>query len=279
MQYEWTVNGIRLSDYVYVLRDTLYRPNHSVVRNPIQISGRHGTIDPGVMPVYDEASIGFTLGFFEHDEKRPAALQSVTIDQIDRMLNRIFSSGSMRIQREFNGITDVNTVNSVSIPPTISGDYGIDGAKWTVTVALDDPFFHATTAQDISVSSGKAVSQLSAYDAPIYRGTVIRINAISGTSVTITDALSGTGIIWNGALTSGNYLYIDIDSFAAWIATDSAKWEASSGVTDVSIGLDYLPSGPLQLWPAQSTTDIYSSVYRIIASSGIIVLHTIGARY
>lgn len=279
MQYEWTVNGIRLSDYVYVLRDTLYRPNHSVVRSPIQISGRHGTIDPGVMPVYDEASIGFTLGFFEHDEKRPAALQSVTIDKMDRMLNRIFSSGSMRIQREFNGITDVNTVNSVSTPPTISGDYGVDGVKWAVTVALDDPFFHATTAQDISVSSGNAISQLSTYDAPIYRGTVIRINSISGTSIKITDARSGTGIIWNGVLTSEKYLYIDIDSFTAWTATDSADWGASSGSTDVSNGLDYLPSGPLQLWPTQSMTDIYSSVYRIIASSGTIVLHTIGARY
>lgn len=67
-------------------------------------------------------------------------------------------------------------------------------------------------------------------------------------SVSVTDPVSGTGISWSGTATSG-YLYVDPQHLRAWTAGGATAWGDGA---DVTAGLDYPASGPLQIWPDAS---------------------------
>ena len=64
-------------------------------------------------------------------------------------------------------------------------------------------------------------------------------------AMTLTDPTSGTGISWSGKTTAG-YLYVAPKRLRAWTDGNEAAWE---GGADVTAGLDYPASGPLQIWP------------------------------
>ena len=62
------------------------------------------------------------------------------------------------------------------------------------------------------------------------------------------DTVSGTGITWSGTrVDTRPYLYLDAGSLTAWSSDSDSAW--SGGSQNEIVGLDYLPSGRLQVNP------------------------------
>lgn len=284
MEYEWTVEGVELSDYFYVLRDTLYRPNHEINRTIIEVAGRHGSVNPHPYPIYKEATASFTLGFFEHDSRRPT-LAGRTISDMDRLLNRLFGAGPVTLTRSYNGITDTATAD-VTVPPTLSTDYGVDGAKWVTSLTLTTPFFHNTTPITLAIpTSGGAIAELKTFDAPIADLTILRFQ-LPSTDVTLgaTDVASGTGVLWTGIKGSHSYLYIDASNAAAWLADSDDVWVASQGVDDTA-HLSWPAAGLLQMYPKVDYNSPMDSAYALktvpatLPTGAALTMRTYGARF
>ena len=68
------------------------------------------------------------------------------------------------------------------------------------------------------------------------------------TGITVKDTVSGTGITWSGTRVDARpYLYLDAGSLTAWSSDSDSAW--SGGSQNETVGLDYLPSGRLQVNP------------------------------
>ncbi|NMM99381.1 hypothetical protein [Bifidobacterium olomucense] len=82
-------------------------------------------------------------------------------------------------------------------------------------------------------------------DAPI-TDLILRLPR-NTTSATITDPVSNTGVIWQGAANANMFTYLDVGNSQAWQSSNDHQWSKSG--TDVTGGLDYPAGGMLQCWP------------------------------
>lgn len=156
--FEYTVNGIKLSDYVYVDKSVFWRPNYTVRRNTIQPNGFNGAINPLPNPVWDEPQLTFKFAFMENAPQSES--KDLTVQQVDTLLQNIFRGSNIQVDRTRGDTTDRATGDIVS-PLTIQSVEGCAGATWTTVIAFPKPFFHDINAKTVTL---KIPSENSLFD-------------------------------------------------------------------------------------------------------------------
>ncbi|MCH9275006.1 hypothetical protein JS533_001715 [Bifidobacterium amazonense] len=92
------------------------------------------------------------------------------------------------------------------------------------------------------------------------------------TSVTVTDPVTGSGVIWTGKADATRYTYLDCGNATAWQTDDDHQWTGPDGFVDVTGGLDYPAAGMLQCWPAP-TDNSYKLTTKLTGSTDGLLAH------
>jgi hypothetical protein len=240
----WSLSGVDTRRW-NVQAGSLWRPPVGVRLTQIDIPGRHGTVATG-LPVFDAPQINLELLCKAATQ---AALEAASVELVG-----LLAAPGLLLGRSSGGTVTDASARFMSMSP---GQFFPD-ASARFSVILDAPgvFFRSTSVDSTPeiVVSPEVVSLpgLAVGNAPV-SDAVLRIRG-AGTSVSVVDGVSGTGISWSGtALTGSDYLYLHADTLTARRSTSSMDW--ASGGTDVSGGVSYPAAGPLQLWPRMAALD------------------------
>lgn len=275
MDFTLTVNGVKLNDYVLLLRSTAYRAKHEVSRNVIELPNHSGSINPDVYPVLKEATYGINVAYYSESGH--------TVDQVDDMLQALFTRYGNVLQRTFSdGRTDMALADLIA-GPEFSPD-GVDGGQWSIGLALPDVWFQLDSEVTVSASHNTAIDGLRSCTGYIYHDTVYRLNRGTSKTASITDALSGTGISYadTNANSDKPYLYIDPEHMLGWISANTDVWDYSTlGTTDVNVSnlLSYPANGRLTLVPKVNASNPFTRDYTLLLNptSMTAAVHTRGA--
>ena len=181
------------------------------------------------------------------------------------------------MSRIIDGVEQRTRVELTSLSPDDSKSHPNRFVPFTAVFAMPDVWWRSVTHETVSlplnggkVMSGGSVMPSAGYytfwqgvpnaspsvlstqlpyscgDAPI-TDMVFRFQK-GVTGITVKDTVSGTGITWSGTRVDARpYLYLDAGSLTAWSSDSDSAW--SGGSQNETVGLDYLPSGRLQVNP------------------------------
>lgn len=261
----YALNGYPLeSDNCTVLDGSTLTPSISVSRSTTEVAGRVGTVTPRRTPVFKERQLTVTFGIggsaWVADTMRIASLCTQPNLTLTRTVGQI--QQTCRVELE-----------SLTQNKAIIGKY----AQYTAAFAMPDVYFAWADYVYKDVSVGDDVALVPSYDHPdmtywtdyspdgdgtsvLYIGTptyglganaplndlIIRVPA-KCTSLSITDATSQTGILWDGTVSSG-YLYVNCQQLTSWQSTSATAWDGTGSLGSI----DYPPAGPLTVWPTAS---------------------------
>lgn len=239
----YLVNGVDLydSENVVLVEGTVWRPDVSTVRSPVTVAGRHGSIDRG-LPVFGEPKLTLVVDLDARDS--PADLEAAGTAVIallstpQLVITRVSGNLVTSVEARLESVSHSGFLWGRTV--TVTAVFALPSVFWREDVQTSPPATLTGSASDVTVA------HLAGSSAPV-RGAVLRITG-PATSVTVNEALTGTGVTWAGTgLVAGQYLYIDVDRLRAWRTSSASQW--TQGGTDVSGGLDYPAGGRLQLWP------------------------------
>ena len=248
----WSINGIELPSTrgeLFATEATVWRtPSIAPVRRALTVAGQHGSLEFG-SPVFAEPTVTLVARF------RYRTL--VELEQAVGWFNSLITSPTVTLTRTSGEMVMSAGARLVSVAhDDFVWSREFVTAKVTVVYAIPGVFFSeaAVASADLAFTANifnAEVVNLSGSTAPIV-GSILRVTA-PATQVTVIDPLSGTGISWAGTtLTAGLYLFMDTGDLTARISANANDWLV--GGTDVTSGLDYPASGPLQLWPIADAT-------------------------
>jgi hypothetical protein len=232
--------------------------------------GMHGSIDPGGM--LRQTSRPYTV--------KVACTGSDAFHREVSRLTRLTQMPDLTLTRVFDDVTQTAKVRCTSLASDGDPVYGlvqrltivfrIMGVWWrspdlmirstpltggmllpamrSFSSSGDDPGYRTMWLGEPDSSPSilfDAIPEGMFADAPI-TDPILRVPA-GVTSVTVTDPMSSTGVMWNGARTDAQpFLYLDPANLKAWTSASDSAW---GGGVDATSGLDYPASGPLALTP------------------------------
>ena len=244
---EYSLNGVVLpgerGGAMFATEVTSWRPEElPIVRRSMQVPGQHGTLEYG-LPVLGEPTLRVVARF--------AYATMADLEKYTSRWDALLTSPTLTLGRSSGGVQTTAQARLV----TISHDsfMRIDGkytARITAALAIPGAFMRetVTTGTDLAFNANLTLTELthlSGSTGPI-PDALVRVTG-PVTSVVVTDPTTGTGISWTGALTAGQYLFLDPVKLRARISATSSDW--ASGGSDATAGLSYPAAGPLQLWP------------------------------
>lgn len=232
----------------------------SPVVDVVTVPGVHGITVPPMPPVIGQRTLTLKIG----------CAGAAGWEQTRRVL-RLLTMPRLRLTRRMPDYPDRCAdvvLTSLTADDTTVGRY----TRYTATLSMTSPFWRAAEPtlaavpddgvimhaaaipgpytmwlgepdNSVSVLAPDGYPDGYASDAPI-DAMIIRVPK-GVDSMTLTDPTSGTGVSWSGTATSG-YLYVDPQHLRAWTDGNPLAWD---GGADVTAGLDYAASGPLQIWP------------------------------
>lgn len=242
----WSINGVSLTELLgplFIVRGTTWRPDHSTVRSPVSIGGRHGTIGSG-LPVLGEPKV--LLQVHAHAQASQSDLQAA----VDKALALWVAPAHILGRRMAGG----SEVFAAAEPESISHDGFVTGRADTMTLGFAIPGVSFRAPADAGTPlafsanlTNALLPHLQGSSAPI-TDAVVRLKGPHTGAVSITDAATGTGLSQSPvSLSSSQYLYMDAGRLRSWFSANASAW--AGGGTDASANLDYPGPGPLQLWP------------------------------
>lgn len=239
----WSLSGVDTVRW-NVQAGSLWRPPVAVRRSVLSIPGRHGSVASTRPPVFDEPVVSLEL--------RCKGVMS-SLEAAYNELQALLTAPGLVLGRTSGGITTSAPVELASISP---GQFIADVlADMSVQLAVPGVFFRGASVDSPLelVTSGEVVTLagLSAGTAPV-GDEVLRIRG-GGTSVSVVDNVSGTGVSWSGTALGTNYVFIDMATLTARRSASGTDW--TSGGTSESGGLSYPAPGPLQIWPRMAAAD------------------------
>ncbi|MDF2805469.1 MAG: hypothetical protein K0S43_415 [Cellulosimicrobium sp.] len=225
---------------------SMWRPPVGVRRRSFEVPGRHGVIPVG-LPVFDEPTVSLTMWCHATTQD---ALEVATMELV-----ALLTAPGLTLGRTSGDVVASAPAQLVSVTP----DEFTTGAEATFEVVLAVPGVflraEAVTGPDVALATPGGqdvpVAALAAATGPT-TDAVLRVTG-PATSVAFVDVVSGTGLSWAGALTAGQYLFLDAGALTARRSSSDADW--ASGGTAVSGALDTPAAGALQLWPRMAAAD------------------------
>lgn len=247
----WTLAGIDTRRW-NVQAGSLWRPPVAVRRSVLSIPGRHGSVPTPRPPVFEEPVVSL--------EMRCKGVMS-SLEAAYNELQALLTSPGLVLGRASGGITTSAPVALVSISP---GQFIADVlADMSVQLAVPGVFLRAASVDSTPeiVTTGEVVTlaALGAGTAPV-GDAVLRVRG-AATSVSIVDAVSGTGISWTGTLPINEYLFLHPATATARRTAVSSAW--TEGGTDMSGGLSFPAPGLLQIWPRMAAADPAARAARV----------------
>jgi len=238
----YTIDGVDLKTYG-IQRSSSYRTPVKVTTKNLTLPGRHGAVNTGSLPVFEEPTLTFQFLMLENNTPLETAQSNLAL---------LLSRPGLTVTRIADGVSASATGRLTSLT---SANYE-PGVALTLTAMLTIPdvFWKAAPALYLgqTLPATHTITTLSDSTAPI-TDAIIRVTGPC-TAIQITDAVSGTGLTWAGSLAAGQYLYLDASKLTARRSSTSndsvnaGVWTNNSG-TDVTSGIDYPPTGILQAWP------------------------------
>lgn len=236
--YGWSLSGVDPKRWT-IVQGTFWRPPVSVHRSVVTVPGRHGSLPSRRPPVFEEPTVTLRLLASEFG--------GLPGEVAAQELRNVLASPEVALTRVVDGEEQSARVELVSIGTEPSGPS--QPPILDAVLAVPGVFFRGSVvsgfASAVSNGSTVSVSHLAVGSGPV-GDAVLRFRGPL-TSVSVADEASGTGISWEGSLTEGQYLYLLPESLTARRSTSSSAW--ASGGSNVTGGVDYPPSGVLQLWP------------------------------
>lgn len=284
MDCEYAINGQKLdADHCRVTAGSTWLAGISPRRDVVAIPGVHGGVPSPYSPVFDEREITIRIGIagelaFNAETRRIATLCAMPSVTITRTVDGMTQQAACELKSLAPDTEVYGRVEQLTAVFAMPGVWwrGDDAFQTELPVSggrLLRGSFHLPAAGYWTKWSGQennSTSLLANFgtlwigepnnspsilvdswergwlsDAPV-TDPIIRVPA-GVTSISITDAVSGTGISWTGARDSSKpWLYLDPLNLAAWTSPNAQAW---TGGADASTGVDYPANGPLQLWP------------------------------
>lgn len=239
----WLLAGVDTRRW-NVQAGSLWRPPVAVRRSVLTVPGRHGTVRTGRPPVFEEPVVSLEL-------RCKGAMSS--LEAAANELTSLLTAPGLVLGRSSGGLTTSAPVDFVTASP---GQFVADVvADFSVQLAVPGVFFRTASVDSTPevITSPEVVSLpgLAVGTAPV-GDAVLRLRG-GGTSVSIVDGVSSTGVSWSGTALGTDYLFIDVATLTAWRSASATAW--TPGGTDVSGGLSYPAMGPLQIWPRMAAAD------------------------
>ncbi|MBT1161203.1 hypothetical protein [Bifidobacterium sp. SO1] len=231
-------------------------------RTVTTMPGINGTLDLGVLPVYDERTITLKVDAF-HPK---------VYEESSRIM-RLCAMPELTMTRVRNGVEQHTKVELVSlvVDDDTSDPNGL--VSFTAQFAMIEVWWHSAEYYDQKLQIGTTSpvwtpqsTDGSLSDAPL-TDMVFRVPG-HATRVIITDHVTHSGIAWTGQAQEAS-LFIDPLRMRAWRSENNEAWTLSG--TDVSNGLDYPSQGLLQCWP--DAQDIYRMGVAADGVSGWVFAH------
>lgn len=233
----------------------------SPVVDVVTVPGVHGITVPPVPPVVGQRTLTLKIGC-------AGSRGWVETRRVLRLLTMPRLTLTRRVPDQLMDRCADVVLTSLAADDTTVGRY----TRYTAVFSMTSPFWRAPDATLIAIPNDGVLLDASAIpgpatwwegepnnsvsvlapdgypdgymsDAPI-DAMIVRVPK-GVDSVSVTDPVSGTGISWSGTATSG-YLYVDPQHLRAWTSGSATAWGDGA---DVTAGLDYPASGPLQIWP------------------------------
>lgn len=233
----------------------------SPVVDVVTVPGVHGITVPPVPPVVGQRTLTLKIGC-------AGSRGWVETRRVLRLLTMPRLTLTRRMPGQLMDRCASVVLTSLTADDTTVGRY----TRYTATLSMTSPFWRAAEPTLIAIPDDGVLVDTSAVpgpytmwlgepnnsvsvlapdgypdgymsDAPI-DDMIIRVPK-GVDAMTLTDPTSGTGISWSGTATSG-YLYVDPQHLRAWTTGGATAWGDGA---DVTAGLDYPASGPLQIWP------------------------------
>ena len=250
MLTDYRINGQSLSgDGFRLLAGTTHYSSISPRIESVTVNGRNGVLIPDGPLCFDPPEITLKAISFGAD--------------CDLLMHRFY-----RLCRAAKTLTRTETDTETGWDRTMSTSAILTSCQpngeekpWsdhrcaTAVFQLPDVYWQGEQWQTVSIaasggvliSGAKPTKNSGWYSNAPLQNLVMRFASV--TSVTITDPVSGTNLVWSGA--GASYLYVDVPNRKAWTASKTDSW---TGGTDVTAGIDW--SGePLQVWPSAETGD------------------------
>lgn len=238
----------------------------SVDRTVSTVPQRHGSIPSGMTPRFSERQLSLQVCAWEPD----------VLGESSRLM-RLCTMPNLVMSRIIDGVEQRTRVELTSLSPDDSKSHPNRFVPFTAVFAMPDVWWRSVTHETVSlplnggkVMSGGSVMPSAGYytflqgvpnaspsvlstqlpyscgDAPITDMVFRFPKGVTG--ITVKDTVSGTGITWSGTRVDARpYLYLDAGSLTAWSSDSDSAW--SGGSQNETVGLDYLPSGRLQVNP------------------------------
>lgn len=262
---DWSMNGVLLNDPGRgwsLQRGSTYRAPVTARRVVVNIPGRAGDIIAGLTGDVEAPTV--TLEWLV---QRPtvAALTTACDD-----LALLLSTPGATLART---ITDgpASPVDAVVSLVSMSGQDGLTVApgiascRVTAQLSLPGAYWRGP-ATDVALPGGLA-PVLTGSTAPI-RDAVVRVSGPMS-AITVRDSVSGSSITWSGALTAGQYAFIDVGRLTLSKGGDPSAWGAQGSD---SAEIDYGSAGALRITPiATAGTPRTASVTTTIVGSGSVM--------
>lgn len=244
--------------------------------NSVSVNGRNGVLLPAGPVAFDAPEI--TLKYVTRGS------------DADTLMHRFyrlcrFASKLTRIERDtVSGWTRRMTAAAVCTSCQPDGDEipWDDHRAATAVFQLPDCYWHGEQWQERTLSASGGLLMAGRVDKPSDKGYWTRWTGLpnasasqlfdtvpegwlsnapigtlilrfgADTSVTVTDPVSGTNLVWSGKRDASRpYLFINVADRKAWTSSNAAAW---TGGTDASTGIDWTTE-PLQVWPAIDSGD------------------------
>lgn len=244
---QWKFNSVD-ADTWRIQRDSGWRPPVNVRGNLLTQPGKHGSLNLDAVPVFDEPQVPFKF--------RVRATSQAQLENLVNQLEMNLMTPGLTLTRTSGGITSSAKARLVSI--AFGQFLASSVSEVHVILAIPGVFLRgqvSTCTQKVSSSDNQLLENLTGSTAPI-TDPIFQVLG-PATTVSITDAVTGTAFTWAGNLASGQYLYLDPANLRAWQSSSASTWTSPGGQNGT---VDYPGVGLLQLWPNPSNGEVRAKV-------------------